>query len=464
MFIYRVFNRAYRDYVHDAEILHALNIIVLSVVISTFFFTAQFGIALTGYASLLGAGEFAFGVISSLPVFAGLLQIPVSYFAQKSGKYKQLLIGGGIIQRSSWIIIAFIPYIFPVEQSRVWALIVLVTLGAMGGSFFAITHMTLMASVMPKDITGRFITTRQKVGNVVGLATGVCIAFLLDFIPGFLGYTFVFVIAGTTGLADILLYTGIKFSSIPKTEEGFSFAEGIKNCFTSSITRNFLFFWAFWFFVVNLTAPYFGLYAIDVLGLSFVNITIFGTIVAQTITFFIVSRWGVFLDRYGSKLMLLISTTIASLTISAWLFATPGNVIPLIVFNVFGGFFWCAVDACFVNMHITHTPTKQRPTTLAILAVSNAVAAAIALLTGGAFLETFSPIMYRLNLTFFGTPFDHFKLLFSIGILLRFIGISFLLPKLWNEKDMSVRESYAMAYDEFVYRVRYELSRLRIRR
>jgi len=298
----------------------------------------------------------------------------------------------------------------------------------------------------------------------MALVAGMCIAFMLDYIPGFLGYTLVFAIGGVAGLVDILLYVRVDFSSIPAKSEGFSLLRGIKDCFTSSKTRNYLIFWTFWSFVVNLKAPFINRYAIDVLELSFVSIIIFGSIVAQLITLFVVSRWGVFLDRYGSIPVLTVATIISSLGVTVWLFATPGNVVPVIAFNIVGGFFWCALDACSINMQITHTPTEGRPTTLAIFAVLTSGATAVALLAGGALLEFFSPIMERADLTFAGTPFDHFKLLFSIAILLRLCGSIFLLPKVWNEKEMSVREAFAMAYDETAYRIRYELSRIRIRR
>ena len=464
MSINRLFDRAYRDYVADGEVLRILNIIILSVAVGTFLFTAQLGIAFTGYISALGAGEFVFGVVSAMPVIAGLLQIPASYLAQKSGKYKQMFLIGGLLQRISWLVIAFIPFLFPVEGSQIWALVVLVTLGAMGGSFIAITHMTLFASVVPADIRGRYITTRHKVTTVCGIISGLCIAFMLDNMPGFYGYTLVFAIGGIAGIIDILMYTGVKFSSIPKKTDGYSLMNGIRGCFTSKRMRNFLIYWTYWFFVVNLTAPYFGLYAIDVLGLSFTSIIVLGTIVAQALTLLVVSKWGVFLDRYGSVPTLMIAATTASVTMSAWLFAVPGSVVPIIVFNFFGGIFWCAIDACFINMQITHTPTEDRPTTLAIFALFTSGAAAVALITGGALLEVFYPVMNRLDFTFFGTPFDNFKLLFAIGIVLRFTGIIIFLPKVWNEKEMTNRSAYAMAYDEASYRVRYELSRLRFPR
>jgi len=463
MSIYNLFNRPYRDYVRSDEILRILNIIILSAAIGTFLFTAQGGVAFAGYASALGAREFAFGLISALPVIAGLLQIYASHVVVKTGKYKTMFMIGGIVQRISWIVIAFIPFFFPVDDSRLWALIVLVTLAAMSGSCVGITHMTLMGSVIPIEVRGRYITTRQKVCTAAGLIFGLCIAFMLDYIPGYFGYTVVFGIGGIAGLIDILMYHNVKFSSIQNKPEGFSLIKSIKACFTTKKVRNYLLFWTFWSFAININGPFFNKYAIDVLNLSYISIIVFGQIVAQTMAILVISRWGVFLDRYGSVPMMLISTIAATIISFVWMFAAPGVVWPLIVFNCLGGIFWCANEACMANMQLSHTPTEGRPAALAVYAVFTSVATAGALLTGGALLEVFSPIMARLELTYLGTPFDHYKLVFCIGIVVRFIVIASFLPRVWNEKEMHFTEAYKKLRKDLHSRLKYNISRIRLR-
>lgn len=462
--VYRLFNRTYRDYVRSGEVLRTLNIIILSAAVGTFLFSAQGGVAFTGYASTLGAGEFAFGVISALPVLAGLMQIYVSHLAVKTGKYKTMFLVGGIVQRTSWLIIAVIPFIFAVEQSRLWSLMVLVTLAAMGGSFAAITHTTLMGSIIPIEIRGRYITTRQRVTTAASLLAGLCFAFLLDYVPGFLGYTVVFAIGGIAGLIDILMYVRVEFTAIPKKPEGFSLFKAIKSCFTTPTLRNYLLFWTFWFFTISMSGPFFNKYAIDVLALSYTTIIIFGQIVSQIIAIIVIPRWGIFLDRYGSVPLMMISTISSTILIFVWMFAAPGVIWPLVVFNLFGGLFWSAHDACMTNMQLSHTPSVGRPAALAVYAVFTSLAAAAGFIFGGALLETFSPIMERLSFTYFGTPLDHYKVLFCIVIVLRFLIIGLFLPKVWNEKELTLREAYIKAYRDIGNGLKYELSRFKFKR
>lgn len=459
MSVYRLFNRSYRDYVGDAELLRTLNIIILSAAVGTFLFAAQFGVAFTGYASALGAGEFVFGVITALPVLASLVQIPASYLAVKTGRFKRIFLIGGVIQRVTWIVIAFIPFFFQVQDTRLWAMIVLVALASMSGSFVAITHMTLMGSVIPMEIRGRYITTRQKVTMAFSLVAGLGIAFALDNIPGFLGYTIVFGLGGVAGLIDILMYMRVSFSGIPKKVENTPLHKGIRDCFTRPIMRNYLIFWIFWSFAVNISAPFFNKYAIDVLGLSYINLIIFGQIMSQVVALLVISRWGVFLDRYGSVPTLMISSIVSTLVIFVWLFAVPGAIWPILIFNMIGGMFVCANDACMINMQLSHTPSEERSTALAVYAVITSLASAAALIIGGAVLELLYPVMERLALTFAGTPFDNYKLVFLITIVLRFAVIGAFLPKVWNEKELPLRTAYANAYRDISSKLRYEVLR-----
>jgi hypothetical protein len=323
--------------------------------------------------------------------------------------------------------------------------------------------MSLMGSVVPMDIRGRYITTRQRICTAFSLAGGLVIAFILDFMPGFLGYTVVFAAGGVLGLIDILMYSNHSFL-IPKNTGGAAFLKGVKDCFTSAKTRSFLLFWVFWSFVVNISAPFFGKYAIDRLELSYISIILFGQVTANILSLLVVSRWGVFLDRYGGVPLMMISGGGSTLTIAVWLFAVPGSIWPLFLFHFFGGIFWCANEACMVNMQFSHTPDKGRPVALAVYAVLTSIAIAGAFITGGAILEALSPIMENAGRMIAGTPFDHYKLTFCLSLTLRLTVLAVFLPRVWSEKGLTLRAAYAAAYGDAKSRVLYVYKHLKWRR
>ncbi|MCL1819315.1 MAG: MFS transporter [Oscillospiraceae bacterium] len=459
--ITNIISRSYRDHVRDGETLKMLNTMILAVAVGMILFTANGGAAFTGLASAIGTGEFAFGMIFAMPVFAGLLQLYVSHLVEKTGKCKRMFMIGGVIQRIAWFCVAFIPYVFPVTQSRVFALIVLVTLAAMAGSFTNVTFLSMMAVVVPIEIRGRYITVRQRVMTFVSLVTGLCIAFILDNAPGFLGYTIIFAVGGIAGLIDILMFWKAKFPEVRKDSSEVTLFKGMKECFSISKTRNYMIFWMLWNFAAFLSAPFGTKYAIDVLSLSFVSIIIFGQITANIITVTILHRWGVLIDRYGSTPLLMISTLVTSLSAFVWLFAVPGNIWPLFIINIIGGFFWCANEACAASMQFSHTPERGRSIALAVYVVGTAVSSAAAMAIGGAVLETLNPIMKELDLTVFGTPFDHYKVIFSVSAVLRIAVVLIFLTRVWNEKGYTLRQAYKRFFDDTKSRWQYEKRRFR---
>ena len=463
MKIARLYNQSYRDHVSDEKTLNTLNIIILSSAIGTLLFSASGGAAFTGYASALGAKEFAFGLISALPVLASILQLWVSYLIEKTGKNKRMFLIGGIIQRISWIVIAFIPYFFSLETSRVWSLITLVTLASMCGSFVSVTHMTLLSTIIPIELRGRYLTNRQRVSTVFSLIAGFYLAYVLDTLPGFTGYTVVFTIGGLAGLAEILMYSKVEFPTRPKGSSDVSFSKTLKECFTVPKTRNFLLFWIFWNFACNIGGPFFGKYSLDVLNLSFMSIIIFGQITSSVMTMLIVPKWGQFIDRYGSKPLLILITAMSTLNILVWFTARPGSALAWFLFNLIGGLCWSGIDTCTVNMQFTHTPERGRPVAIAVYAVVNSIAQGSALILGGALLSFFSPIMQRLDLTFLGTSFDHYKLIFGISFVLRVIAYIVFLPGVENDRELTLKQTYSAIFDNFKFKVRYVFAHLKLR-
>ena len=99
-----------------------------------------------------------------------------------------------------------------------------------------------------------------------------------------------------------------------------------------------------------------------------------------------------------------------------------------------------------VNMQFTHTPDRGRAVALAVYAVLTSIAIASAFIAGGALLEALDPIMERAGRVFFGTSFDHYKLTFCFSLALRLLVLALLLPRVWNEKGLTLREAYAEAF------------------
>jgi MFS family permease len=239
------------------------------------------------------------------------------------------------------------------------------------------------------------------------------------------------------------MYAKFSFPEVRHGEKRLTLADGAKECLKSPKTRGYLIFWGVWGFSVNLASAFFNKYAIDVQRLSFMQVVIFGQIVANAVAVFIIPRWGRFIDRYGCAPLLFLTCAATGIATLAWLPATPGSIAPILCFNLLGGVVWCGTDVSALNMQMSHTPDIGRPLVLAIYAIVSSFSAAAAFIAGGAFLELMGPIMDRAGLAIFGASFDNYKLLFAITALLRLLTVAVFLPRVWNEKGMTARQAYA---------------------
>lgn len=136
---------------------------------------------------------------------------------------------------------------------------------------------------------------------LVGLVT----AFLLDNIPGFLGYAVVFVLGGVLGVLDMFCFLFVEevYTQPPMPIKLFKSSRQI---FQDKPFFRFMLFWTAWSFTANLSSPFLGRYALS-MGLSYMQLTLCGQIASALTTVSVVWLWGRLLDQYGSKPVLWVS-------------------------------------------------------------------------------------------------------------------------------------------------------------
>ncbi len=458
----RILDNLYDGYISDNNQRKNLNLVILAAAIGTIFFSQSTGAATTGLASAFGANDFVFGLMWALPVFASLAQLYASYLIEKTGKNRKIFLIFGIIQRGIWLIVALLPYLVPevLAHTRIWFMVVILTLSSIAATFVNAGFYSFFADMVPMGIRGRYISFRSRICTIFSMISGLAAAWVLDSIPGFPGYTLVFAVASVFGVLDIVVFFWVDTPPIKQNSSNSSVIAGLKLMYSDKKVLNYILFWSIWSFAINLSSPFFTKYTIEVQGLSFTQIIIFGQIACNVVTILALPLWGRALDRYGSKPVLFFSCTVTAILILVWFPADKGSVLPLFIFNALGGLVWCAGDIASQNMLLSHTPETGRSMVTSIYFVTNAIGSAIAFTLGGAFLELTKPFFSQANLSLFGWPIDHYKSLFALSIIARLLPIIFVLPKVWSEKEFdnnTVLIAFISSIKTFFMRLYYRI-------
>lgn len=435
--------KLYKENDLDLELRNSLNFVIIAFVFGIFWATISTGPALTGLSKELGANNLIYGLLMAMPVLGGIFQLYASHLLEKNKQRKKMLITFGVIQRMLWIPVGLVPFVIPMETGmlRMWIVIVLVTLSSMSGAFLNVTFYSWIGDLIPLKIRGRYFAIRSLICTVSGLIAGLISAWLLDALPGFLGYTTVFIIAGMFGMADILSFIKVKDIPMQDVEYHDSMLNVIRSSLANKEFVRFITFWTVWGFSINLAAPFFNMYAISNLKMTFLEIILTGQVASSIVALFVITRWGRFLDRYGSKPVLFITCFVTALLPLVWLFASPKHFISVLIFNIIGGMVWGGTDITNQNMLISNTPKENRSMSIAIyFIVTSILGNALAYIVGGYFLDHMNYIASMFNIL--GNSMNEYQLLFIITTIIRLIAIFVFLPKISDESSVPLKTVY----------------------
>lgn len=424
------------------DVQRSLHLVIVAVTFGMVFLTITGGFPLTGFARSLGAGDFIYGVLMGLPVVGGVLQVFVSYLLETTRKRKKIFLIGGIIQRAMWVPIALIPYFLPMSAPllRIWGVILLITVSSMSGAFVNVTFYSWMGDLIPGNIRGRYFSRRSMISTIASCLTGIGVGWFLDTVKGFSGYAIIFSIAALFGLLDILSFIWVTDPVMVSDEKKPAFFHMFKSVFKDRNYRTLVIFAAAWGFSVNISGPFYTVYMMEYLKMSFLQISLYGQVVSNIVTIIVVSRWGNLIDRFGNKPVLRLCALIVASLPFLWVFATPGHYGIVPVINLLAGALWCGVELSNQNLLLGLAPDKNRSMYIAIFfMVTTLIGNALAFVCGGFFLEQIKPIADAWNLTLLGYPINYYHFLFILSGSLRYLSIFLFIPYIVEKDSTGIR-------------------------
>jgi len=187
------------------------------------------GSRLNLFGRMLGFNDFHFGMLTALTFLATFAQLAATILVERSGLKKHQFLFCGLISRFLWIVIAMIPLVLPLPSAwAVWSMLTLVLMSSLMLSLATPAWHTWMGDLIPRRIRGRYFANRNAFTLLVKIPAVVFLGLVLDHVtragadgtdpvitaamqPTLLWCICgVFVAAGLLGMADILLFFGIR--------------------------------------------------------------------------------------------------------------------------------------------------------------------------------------------------------------------------------------------------------------
>ncbi|MFT5143339.1 MAG: MFS family permease [Rhodothermales bacterium] len=351
---------------------------------------------LVAYALHYGASNMLIGLLASLPHLSQLAQLPAVLLVRRVGNRRLISVVASTIGRSSWLVIAIVPFFAPPAVS-----LVVLTLGLLTASLMAAVSNTgwnsWMHELVPSNELGSFFGRRFSMATFTGVVVSMGAAWFIDHLaPDLLGgsqygYSVTFFVGFLFGLMGIFFVSRIPEPRL-RPSEG-SLVELVKAPLRDQNFANLVRFLAAWSFALYLATPFFSAYMLTQLEMDLswvIGLVVMGRIV--NIVF--LRLWGSFSDSLSNKSVLSVAAPLCLACILGWTFTTlplkHALTLPLLVLlHVLMGVAMAGITLATGNVSLRLAPKGEAINYLAVSNFIIALAAGIAPIIGGFLADVF---------------------------------------------------------------------------
>ncbi len=375
----------------------------------------------TPYALALGASNEQIGAVTAIPTLAATIFSPISgKIIETIGSKKLFATKAWLLAHLTWIVIALIPFVF--VDGQIAILIALLCFAQVAGNAGSTAWASWMADLVPEKIRGSFFGKRNTIAGIFALLATLLAGWLLTTYQGFTGFANMYIVAAFFGIVSYTLLRGIPEPTTQEKKGRHTFSLHLSD-FLQSFRKhhnfaNMTFLTAAVNFSVFLAAPFFAVYILRELGISYAW---FAIIAAAEVSVAIVANkyWGKLADRFGDRAIMGTSGLLVALVPLPYIFST--NQYHLILAGALSGFAWAGYDLTRFNYLLDAVPAEHRPTYIANHKLISGMAIFAAPLIGG-FLAT----------AFVGKTFFFLaglQILFLLSSVLRLVSVSIFFPR-----------------------------------
>jgi len=382
--------------------------------------SAAFGDSyITPYIIAAGATPSQIAALTAIPnLFAPLSQLATPQLMEKQGR-KKIVLKGVAAQLIIWLpITATIPLFLSGARFVPLLLISLWTIYALFGNLVAPAWNSWMGDIVTEE-RGKYFARRSAMCEAVLLCLTLITAIMLDFgkKKGLLFFMFgtFFLLAFITRLFSLRLLRR-QYEPPLKLEKGyyFSFFSFVKRMRANNFGKFVLFRISF-AAAVQLAAPFFAVYMLKELRLSYLFYIAIAIAMPLAVHIATWPAWGKFSDKYGNIRTLRICCALAALYPFLWL-PSRNPYYLLFVPTVVSGIAWAGINLATANFIFDAVTPQRRSLCFAYFSVLVGIAVAIGATIGG--------WLVKLPLTF-----NIFLFLFALSGIARFATTALLLPE-----------------------------------
>jgi MFS family permease len=348
---------------------------------------------LSAFGIFLGGTPFQVGVLSTLPSLVGAVFQPLGMqLAERVASRRDFIAHLIRAQGLLWVPIACLPFMIGRGAGAVTLLLALVVLYQLTVGSLSPLWNSLVGDVIPPATRGAFFGYRNRwiaVASFIGVVSaGFCVH--QGRIGGLeaLAFTVIFIVAGVSRFISARYVARVSDPTLTVPEDSkFTFWQFIRRTRRSNFVK-FVLFVSCMNFSASVSGPYFAMYMLRDLHLSYLEYT--GIICMAVVAQFVVMRsWGSLTDHFGNRRILSLCAWFVAFNPLFWLISS--NYLFILVAQFYSGFFWSGFNLAAANFVFDAVSPEKRARCIAYQGIINGVLVFLGALVGGALCTHINP-------------------------------------------------------------------------
>ena len=358
---------------------------------------------LASFALILGASNFHIGIMTAIPFVMQPLQLLAILAVERLRLRKAVAVTAYFITYATWNPIALLPFLVDVPNpAAVTLMLAFIGLRGVGNAFVSTSWNGWLRDLVPEDLMGRIFTRRLRVSTIASATAGIAAALYIDWWKTSGPSAEIFAYSYAMLFGSVVLGFGAVGFMARMPEPRMVVPEGGRPSVLRSLgapfrDRNFrqlIHFLFLWNFVAHLAVPFFTVYMLTKLGMNLTWVVGLG-VLSQLANVLFLRVWGPFVDQFGSKSVLSLSSSLYFLVILGWTFTTLPEkhafTVPLLVaLHMLMGAASAGINLATTTIRMKMAPQAQAMTYLTAASLASSVGAGVSPLLGGAFADFFS--------------------------------------------------------------------------
>ena len=345
---------------------------------------------LSAFALLLHASPFHIGLLSAMPQLVGTwAQLLAVSVLTRWPRRRTLILTGTATQAFMWLPLLTLPLLWPGYGP--WLLIACAVAYQASGHFAVPPWNSLMGDLIHPDGRGLYFARRARLMAIASFSMLCLSGLVLHWADSrqrpWLGFAFIFLAAaGARSLSTYYLSRIDEPMATATREAAFRPIEFLRRERSGNF-RNFLAFSGLMHVCVLISGPYFVVYMLRDLHLTYLEYTLW-LAAGATGQFLTYKPWGRLGDRYGNKKLLVVTGFLVPILPILYLFSTELWYVAAVNFS--GGVVWAGFGLALQNYVFDTVRPEDRAKGVAVWSTVNAMGWFLGALLGG-FLATIFP-------------------------------------------------------------------------